>query len=210
MRPGACPSTEEGASMLLMIRPAVLVAVLSAAVVHPAYSQPAAESAQDSQSIQIEPCTEINREDAHDMTTSIWRLRLMDQIDCLQRQNRELSNIVDALLTEPRVQSGVIVVNDSEALESGLARPPSNGDCSLLRGLSGARVDFEHPFVSTPEVLVSLTQIDQGTRGSVVTRLVVTATDARGFNYDLHTWCDSRVARVRAEWIAVAKLPSRQ
>lgn len=107
----------------------------------------------------------------------------------------------DALV---RVQSGVIVVSDAEAHESGLARA-DDGSCSVERGLSGARVDFDEPFASTPEVLVSLTQIDQETRGAAILRMVVTAIDAGGFNYDLHTWCNTRVARVRAEWIAVAR-----
>lgn len=103
-----------------------------------------------------------------------------------------------------RVQSGVIVVSDAEAHESGLATT-DNGSCSIARGLSGARVDFGEPFASPPEVLVSLTQIDQETRGAAILRIVVTAIDAGGFNYDLHTWCNTRVARVRAEWIAVAR-----
>ena len=107
----------------------------------------------------------------------------------------------DALV---RVQSGVIVVSDAEAHESGLATA-GNGSCSIARGLSGARVDFQEPFASTPEVLVSLTQIDQETRGAAILRIVVTAIDAGGFNYDLHTWCNTRVARARAEWIAVAR-----
>ena len=103
-----------------------------------------------------------------------------------------------------RVQSGVIMVDDEEAYESGLARA-DNGSCDFMRGLSGKRVDFDVPFASRPEVLVSLTQIDQETRGTAILRMVVTAIDAGGFNYDLHTWCKTRVARVRAEWIAVAR-----
>lgn len=107
----------------------------------------------------------------------------------------------DALV---RVQSGVIVVSDAQAEESGLARP-DNGSCEIRRGLSGERVDFKEPFASTPEVLVSLTQIDQETGGNAILRIEVTAIDAGGFNYDLHTWCNTRVARVRAEWIAVGR-----
>ena len=103
-----------------------------------------------------------------------------------------------------RVQSGVIVVNDEEADESGLAGA-DNESCDIRRGLSGARVNFEESFASTPEVLVSLTQIDQETRGAAILRIAVTEIDASGFNYDLHTWCNTRVARVRAEWIAVAR-----
>ena len=113
--------------------------------------------------------------------------------------------IQEIRLTGPRVQSGVIVVGVAEANESGL-NTPGNGDCRILRGLSGARVDFEQPFASSPEVLVSLTEFDQGTGGrNSILRMIVTAVDAGGFNYSLHTKCVTAVAGVRAEWIAVAR-----
>ena len=107
-------------------------------------------------------------------------------------------------IEQVQVQSGVIVVKDEEARESGLART-DNGSCDIQRGLSGARVNFEERFASTPEVLVSLTQIDQETRGAAILKIEVTAIDAGGFNYDLHTSCNTLVARARAEWIAVAR-----
>lgn len=128
-------------------------------------------------------------------------MRLGHILPRIEQIERSETPSTDALV---RVQSGVIVVSDEEADESGLSRT-DNGNCSIVRGLSGARVDFEEPFASTPEVLVSLTQIDQETRGNAILRIVVTAIDSDGFNYDLHTWCNTRVARVRAEWIAVAR-----
>lgn len=110
-------------------------------------------------------------------------------------------NEADSLV---RVQSGAIVVDDALADASGLAST-DDGSCSIVRGLNGARVNFDEPFASPPEVLVSLTQIDQETRGAAILRILVTAVDADGFNFNLHTWCDTRVARARADWIAVAR-----
>ena len=112
---------------------------------------------------------------------------------------------LDDVLAQIQVQSGVIVVSDAEAHESGLARP-GNGECENRRGPRGTRVDFEERFAFKPEVLVSLTQIDQHSLDdTAVLKIEVTEVDVGGFNYDLLTWCNTRVARVRAEWIAVAR-----
>ena len=80
--------------MQIVIRLAAPFVLFSVAAVHPAYSQPETESAEDSELIQIERCGYIDSEEAEDMTTAVWRLRLMDQIDCLQRQNRHLVSVI--------------------------------------------------------------------------------------------------------------------
>ena len=128
----------------------------------------------------------------------------LDHVIAWIQQNEARVEAIEANDALVRVQSGVILVSDAQAQESGLA-VPGNGECSILRGLRGVRVDFREPFASKPKVLVSLTQIDQQPRGGAILKIEVTEVDAGGFNYDLLTWCNTIVARAVADWIAVAR-----
>lgn len=76
---------------------------------------------------------------------------------------------------------------------------------------SGARratyhVSFDEPFDDTPAVHISLSMWD--TEGSTNQRLDVQATEInpQGFVIEFRTWGDSRVARVRASWMAIGSV----
>lgn len=72
------------------------------------------------------------------------------------------------------------------------------------------QVAFETPFVDAPVVHVSLALWDIGAsanvRGDISTRNVTAA----GFDLIFNTWGDTRVARIRASWMAIGTLVDNQ
>lgn len=65
------------------------------------------------------------------------------------------------------------------------------------------RVDFTEPFLSAPVIHVSMSMWD--VESSANQRADITARDitAEGFNIVFRTWGDTRVARIRADWLAI-------
>jgi len=95
-------------------------------------------------------------------------------------------------------QGSVIMFSDFE--EDG---PMWSGDGDRMRR---RRIDFGEPFRNPPAVQVSLTMWDMDqTRNQ---RADISAEDVSEIGFDLvfRTWGDTRVARVRADWIAFGAL----
>ncbi|GKY86985.1 H-type lectin domain-containing protein [Sinisalibacter aestuarii] len=68
-------------------------------------------------------------------------------------------------------------------------------------------VDFSEPFLTAPAVKVSLSMWDVD--HSTNQRMDISAENvgADGFDLVFRTWGDSRIARVRADWIALGEVP---
>lgn len=67
-------------------------------------------------------------------------------------------------------------------------------------------IAFSDRFLSVPSITVGLTMWDMD--HSTNPRMDIAAEDAtpRGFNLVFRTWDDTRVARVRADWLAIGEV----
>lgn len=67
-------------------------------------------------------------------------------------------------------------------------------------------VQFDEPFLEAPVVHVSINMWDMG--ASQNARADITASDIseEGFRIVFRTWGDTKVARVRAEWLAIGPI----
>ena len=77
---------------------------------------------------------------------------------------------------------------------------------------SGARerrlsVRFDHPFRAIPAVQVNASLLDMHQDTAHRFELVAENISESGFDVVFRTWSDSRVARVRAAWMAIGDLP---
>jgi hypothetical protein len=72
---------------------------------------------------------------------------------------------------------------------------------------ASVEITFAEPFASVPVVHVALSMWD--TSGSINQRADLRAEDVTetGFFLVFRTWGDSRIARVRADWMAIGELP---
>lgn len=108
---------------------------------------------------------------------------------------------------ELKVQTGVVDIN--EETHPDLPKPNCRSKSQApirYRGARGKRVNFPTPFASAPKVFMALSYIDTATGVEhlrIMTR--VTQVDALGFSYDLAVWCNTKLIRGRASWIAVAQ-----
>lgn len=78
---------------------------------------------------------------------------------------------------------------------------------------SGARerrrpVTFEEPFRTPPAVHVSLSLWDMDQGANVRADVVADAVTTTGFDLLFRTWSDTRVARVRMNWLAIGEVAS--
>ena len=88
---------ERSLRMSFTLRSVVLaLAILVVASIRPTYSQPGAERVTAEELAGNEMCRPV---EAEVIETSVWQLRLMDWIDCLQQQNRNLAERIAALET---------------------------------------------------------------------------------------------------------------
>lgn len=71
---------------------------------------------------------------------------------------------------------------------------------------SVTKVQFEEPFLTAPMVHVSITMWDTGGETNQRADLRAEKITAKGFNLVFRTWGDSRVARIRADWMAVGEM----
>ncbi|MEI4473645.1 H-type lectin domain-containing protein [Frigidibacter sp. MR17.24] len=67
-------------------------------------------------------------------------------------------------------------------------------------------VAFSEPFAEPPVVQVSLSMWDTDSRANQRADISADAVTAEGFALVFRTWGDSRVARVRADWLAIGTL----
>ena len=100
------------------------------------------------------------------------------------------------------LQSGVIRINqDGSHPELG-----NTGACPEepegFRGPKNERVEFDPPFIDTLNVVLSLIYLDHIQGANLRFRGEVKQVDARGFNYDLGTWCKANIHEVRVSWVA--------
>jgi len=67
-------------------------------------------------------------------------------------------------------------------------------------------VTFREPFLSVPAVMVGLSMWDMDHRANARADLMAEEIMKTGFHLLFRTWGDSRVARVRADWMAIGAL----
>lgn len=68
------------------------------------------------------------------------------------------------------------------------------------------RVDFDDAFRAAPLVQVALTMWDMDSGSNARVDLSADDVEATGFTLVFRTWGDSRIARVRADWIALGEI----
>lgn len=66
-----------------------------------------------------------------------------------------------------------------------------------------SRVTFGAEFLHPPVVHVSMGLIDVETSANLRTDIAAEGVDREGFSIVFRTWGDSRVARIRADWLAL-------
>ncbi|MGP6087243.1 H-type lectin domain-containing protein [Antarctobacter jejuensis] len=69
-------------------------------------------------------------------------------------------------------------------------------------------VKFSEPFRSEPTVQVSLSLWDMDNRANVRADIAAENVTIKGFDLVFRTWGDTRVARVRMNWIAMGEVAS--
>ena len=72
------------------------------------------------------------------------------------------------------------------------------------------RVAFSEPFLAPPMVHVSLTMWDIASNANNRADISADTVDQDGFDLVFRTWGDTRVARVRAAWLAVGPVRSEE
>jgi hypothetical protein len=97
-----------------------------------------------------------------------------------------------------QVETGAESITKQQLPE--LAKPEG---CSGQRGLNKQRIDFKTKFMEPPKVLSTITFVDfaKGVDHRINTK--VNNVTKEGFSLDLITWCDTRISKVEASWIAV-------
>lgn len=70
------------------------------------------------------------------------------------------------------------------------------------------RIEFSRPFQSSPLVKVGLSMWDMDSKTNQRADIVAENIGRRGFDLVFRTWGDTRVARVRADWIALGEADS--
>lgn len=68
------------------------------------------------------------------------------------------------------------------------------------------RIDFDDAFRSPPVVHVGLAMWDIDVGANARCDLMAEAVEATGFTLVFRTWADSRIARVRADWLALGEV----
>ena len=69
-------------------------------------------------------------------------------------------------------------------------------------------VSFAEAFTAAPAVTVQMSMIDMSNDAYIRADLQAENVSADSFDIVFRTWGDSRVARVRAAWMAIGSLPS--
>lgn len=68
------------------------------------------------------------------------------------------------------------------------------------------QVDFSEPFRNTPAVHISLSMWDMDQKTNFRADISTDKITRSGFTIVFQTWSDTRVARVRADWLAIGEL----
>ncbi|MDF1717581.1 MAG: H-type lectin domain-containing protein [Antarcticimicrobium sp.] len=67
-------------------------------------------------------------------------------------------------------------------------------------------VRFGQPFRAAPAVQLSISLLDADTQAAVRAELTAENVTAEGFEIVFRTWLDTRIARMRAAWLAIGAL----
>ena len=68
-------------------------------------------------------------------------------------------------------------------------------------------VQFDEAFSSPPSIQLSVSLWDMDTTAAIRGEVVAENATATGFDIVFRTWSDSRIARLRASWMAIGELP---
>lgn len=63
---------------------------------------------------------------------------------------------------------------------------------------------FQTPLIGTPIIQANLAAIDSDATPNLRVELLVTNVTSTGFTLRIHAWADTRLFRVRANWLAVS------
>ncbi len=66
-------------------------------------------------------------------------------------------------------------------------------------------VEFDEPFLGDPQIHLSLSMLDMDHRTNHRVDLVAEALTPDHFTIVFRTWGDTRIARVRADWLAIGE-----
>ena len=69
------------------------------------------------------------------------------------------------------------------------------------------KVHFDEAFASPPAVHLAISLWDMDTSATIRAELVAETITTTGFDIVFRTWADSRIARLRASWMAIGELP---
>lgn len=72
--------------------------------------------------------------------------------------------------------------------------------------LRRSTIRFKEEFHKAPAVHVSISLLDADTQSAVRAELTAENVTDRGFDIVFRTWLDTRVARLRAAWMAIGEL----
>ena len=72
------------------------------------------------------------------------------------------------------------------------------GDREIRRAVA-----FDHAFLAAPNVIVSIGMLDLDKGHNIRTDITEEHVTATGFDIVFRTWGDTRIARVRADWLAI-------
>lgn len=81
----------------------------------------------------------------------------------------------------------------------------NNGEMWTGQGprLASHTVSFEEPFLAMPMVHVSINMWDIGSSQNARADIAAEEVSTHGFRIVFRTWGDTRVARIRADWMAI-------
>jgi hypothetical protein len=71
-------------------------------------------------------------------------------------------------------------------------------------------VEFAEPFRSVPVVQVSISMWDMDRRTNQRADISAEMVNPEGFVIVFRTWSDTRVARIRADWLAIGELSAEE
>lgn len=69
------------------------------------------------------------------------------------------------------------------------------------------KVKFDTPFATPPAVQVAISLWDMDTNAAIRAEIFADNVTEERFEIVFRTWADSRVARLRASWMAIGELP---
>ena len=70
------------------------------------------------------------------------------------------------------------------------------------------RVNFREPFKTVPAVNIGISMWDLDNKSGQRADISADRITEKGFEIVFKTWGDTRVARIRADWMAIGELPS--